>query len=78
MLSSMSNVTPTYETLSTTVQNLSLALEKSQSNHKASLKTIKILNDEISRLTNRIQRLENFVRAQNALLQEHGLAEYGN
>ena len=78
MLLSMSKVTPTYETLSTTVQNLSIALEKSQSNHRASLETIKSLNGELSRLTNRIQKLENFIRDQNALLQEHGLADYGN
>ena len=70
--------TPTYDTLSITVQNLSLALEKSKSNNKASLQTIKLLNEEMSRLSAGIQRLENFVRDQNALLQEHGLADYGN
>ena len=70
--------TPTYDTLSITVQNLSLALEKSKSTNKASLQTIKLLNEEMSRLSARIQRLENFVRDQNALLQEHGLADYGN
>jgi hypothetical protein len=69
---------PTYATLNDAVDNLTQRLEKSQSNYKASLTTIKHLHEENLTLTTRIQRLENFLRDQNALLQEHGLAEYGN
>jgi uncharacterized coiled-coil protein SlyX len=69
---------PTYATLNDTVEDLTKRLEKSQSNYNASLATIRLLHDENLTLTNRIQRLESFLRDQNALLQEHGLAEYGN
>jgi len=69
---------PSYPSLLETCKDLTQRLEKSQSNYKASLKTIKILSEELSRNNTRIQRIETFLRDQNALLQEHGLAEYGN
>ena len=69
---------PSYTTLHNTVEDLTKRLEKSQSNYNASLTTIKHLHEENLTLITRIQRLESFLRDQNALLQEHGLAEYGN
>ena len=69
---------PTYATLNDTVNNLTKRLEKSQSDYQASLKTIKHLSGELSIQLDRIHRMETFLRDQNALLQEHGLAEYGN
>ena len=69
---------PSYPSLLETCKDLTQRLEKNQSNYQASLKTIKILSEELSKQSDRIQRLENFLRDQNALLQEHGLAEYGN
>ena len=78
LLSMTQHFIPSYTTLHNAVEDLTERLEKSQSDYQASLKTIKLLNEELSRQSDRIQRLESFLRDQNALLQEHGLAEYGN
>ena len=78
LLSMTQHFIPTYTTLHNAVEDLTKRLEKSQSDYQASLKTIKLLNEELSRNVERIQRIENFLRDQNSLLQEHGLAEYGN
>ena len=78
LLSMTQTYLPSYPSLLETCKDLTQRLEKSQSNYQASLKTIKLLNEELSRNVERIQRIENFLRDQNALLQEHGLAEYGN
>jgi hypothetical protein len=62
---------PSYESLVDAVNNLSERLEKATSTNKT------LRNDlKVSLAKNAM--LEKFIRAQNALLQEHGLAEYGN
>ena len=62
---------PSYESLVDAVNNLSERLEKATSTNKT-------LRNDIKVSLAKNARLEKFVRAQNALLQEHGLAEYGN
>jgi hypothetical protein len=62
---------PSYEALVDAVNNLSERLEKVSSTNKT-------LRNDLKVTLAKIAKLEKFVRAQNALLQEHGLAEYGN
>ena len=61
----MAQAIPTYKTLLDTVETLTATLKKSQSNHKASLKTIKVLHDEMTRLNSRIQKLESVAKTPN-------------
>ena len=69
--SSTLKYTPSYESLVDAVNRLSERLEKVTSTNKT------LRNDlKVSLAKNAM--LEKFIRAQNALLQEHGLAEYGN
>jgi hypothetical protein len=62
---------PSYEALVDAVNNLSERLEKTSSTNKT-------LRNDLKVTLAKNAKLEKFVRAQNALLQEHGLAEYGN
>ena len=69
--SSTLKYTPSYESLVDAVNRLSERLEKATSTNKTLRNDLKV---SLAKNT----RLEKFIRAQNALLQEHGLAEYGN
>ena len=69
--SSTLKYTPSYESLVDAVNNLSERLEKATSTNKT-------LRNDLKVSLAKIAKLEKFIRAQNALLQEHGLAEYGN
>ena len=72
MLLSMSqHYLPSYNTLHSTVETLQNTIHKLTTTNKA-------LDKDLKASTIKIAKLEKFVRAQNSLLQEHGLAEYGN
>ena len=72
-LSSTSKHTPhpSYESLVDAVNRLSERLEKATSTNKT-------LRNDLKVSLAKIAKLEKFIRDQNSLLQEHGLAEYGN
>jgi mevalonate kinase len=69
--SSTLKYTPSYESLVDAVNRLSERLEKATSTNKT-------LRNDLKVTLAKNAKLEKFIRAQNALLQEHGLAEYGN
>ena len=69
--SSTLKYTPSYESLVDAVDNLSERLEKASSTNKT-------LRNDLKVSLAKNAKLEKFIRDQNALLQEHGLAEYGN
>ena len=71
LLSMTQHFIPTYATLNDTVETLQNTIQKLTSTNKA-------LDKDLKASTIKIAKLEKFIRAQNALLQEHGLAEYGN
>jgi hypothetical protein len=62
---------PSYPILLETVEILQSTIHKLTTTNKA-------LDKDLKASTIKIAKLEKFVRDQNALLQEHGLAEYGN
>ena len=69
--SSTLKYTPSYESLVDAVNNLSERLEKATSTNKT-------LRNDLKVSLAKNAKLEKFIRDQNALLREHGLAEYGN
>lgn len=71
LLSMTQHYLPSYTTLHYTVETLQNTIQKLTSTNKA-------LDKDLKASTIKIAKLEKFIRAQNALLQEHGLAEYGN